>query len=361
MKIGKNCALLVIDIQQEDFMEMNESNFNDPCWDAIKNGKRVLDVFRALKLPVIQIKECHRPNMVDFGRELDGSEGIHCVENRPENDYAKLTYPLKGEYLISKRRYSAFFDTDLEILLKGLGVDTLYMIGGLTDVCIHYTAVDAHQNDYHIRVVKDAVAGSSERAHKYALEAIYYLQHDSLITTNDVESALSDRPTKEDERFMEEAIRLSKEAVCHGNEPFGALLVKDGEIVCTNENQVFTKNDPTFHAELVLIQEFLSKNPTADLRDYTLYSSCEPCFMCSGAIATAKLGRLVYAASHMDLEKIMGKKGISCSDFVFRNSSWSPNVTEGVLKEEAVLVLQDYFSNRRKRLSYSSFFNDIYC
>lgn len=128
--------------------------------------------------------------MVDFGRELDGSEGIHCVEDRPENDYAKLTYPIKGEYLISKRRYSAFFGTDLEILLKGLGVDTLYMIGGLTDVCIHYTAVDAHQNDYHIRVVTDAVAGSDKEAHEAALRAIHYLQRDALITTADVESDL---------------------------------------------------------------------------------------------------------------------------------------------------------------------------
>ena len=190
MKIDRKCALLVIDIQQEDFMEMNDSNFDEPRWDVIKNGKRVLNVFRAKKLPVIQIKECHRPDMVDFGRELDGSEGIHCVEDRPENDYAKLTYPIKGEYLISKRRYSAFFGTDLEILLKGLKVDTLYLIGGLTDVCIHYTAVDAHQNDYHIHVVTDAVAGSSQEAHDSALRAIHYLQHDSLITTADVEAAL---------------------------------------------------------------------------------------------------------------------------------------------------------------------------
>ncbi len=101
--------------------------------------------------------------MVDFRRELDGSEDIHCMENSPYTDYAKLTYPIEGEYLISKRRYSAFFGTDLEILLKGLHVDTLYMMGGLTDVCIHYTAVDAHQNDYYIRVVKDAVADSRDQ------------------------------------------------------------------------------------------------------------------------------------------------------------------------------------------------------
>ena len=189
MKIEKNSVLLVIDIQQEDFKEMREENWDDPAWDCIRNARRVLDVFRAKKLPVIHIKEVHRPNMVDFGRELDGSEGIHCIESSPDTDYAKLTYPIEGEYLISKRRYSAFFGTDLEILLKGLHVDTLYLIGGLTDVCIHYTAVDAHQNDYHFKVVTDAVAGSSEEAHCYALKAMQYLQRDALITVADVESA----------------------------------------------------------------------------------------------------------------------------------------------------------------------------
>ena len=189
MKIEKRSALLVIDIQQEDFREMREDNLNDPAWDCIRNAKRVLDVFRAKKLPVIQIKEVHRPDMVDFGRELDGAEGIHCIEDSPYTDYAKFTYPIQGEYLISKRRYSAFFGTDLEILLKGLHVDTLYLIGGLTDVCIHYTAVDAHQHDYHIKVVTDAVAGSSTEAHHYALRAIQYLQRNALITVSDVESA----------------------------------------------------------------------------------------------------------------------------------------------------------------------------
>lgn len=168
---------------------MHESNLDAPEWTCIRNARRVLDIFRAQKRPVIHIKEVHRPDMVDFGRELDGSEGVHCIETSPNTDYAWLTYPIEGEYRISKRRYSAFFGTDLEILLKGLRVDTLYLIGGLTDVCIHYTAVDAHQHDYHIRVVTDAVAGSSDEAHKYALKAIQYLQRDALLTTDDLERA----------------------------------------------------------------------------------------------------------------------------------------------------------------------------
>ncbi len=73
--------------------------------------------------------------------------------------------------------------------MYGLHADTLYMVGGFTDVCVHYTAVDAHQNDYHIRVVSDAVAGSSKEAGDYALKAIKYLQRDALLTTEQVEQA----------------------------------------------------------------------------------------------------------------------------------------------------------------------------
>ena len=193
MELEKNCALLVIDVQGGDMTGswgpgMEEAQEMDR--KMIQNAKRVLDVFRAKRLPVIQVKEVHRRDMVDFGRELDGSEGVHLLESDPHTDYAHLTYPIEGEYTITKRRYSCFFGTDLEILLKGLHVDTLYLIGGFTDVCVHYTAVDAHQHDYHIRVVTDAVGGSSLEAHNYALKAIQYLQRDALVTVADVESAL---------------------------------------------------------------------------------------------------------------------------------------------------------------------------
>ena len=86
-----------------------------------------------------------------------------------------------------------------------------------------------------------------------------------------------------DEFFMKQAIALSALAVEHGNEPFGAVLAKNGEIVFSIENQIYTKNTPTFHAEAGLIREFTKKTGITDLHDYTIYASCEPCFMCSGA------------------------------------------------------------------------------
>ena len=152
----------------------------------------------------------------------------------------------------------------------------------------------------------------------------------------------------EDKKFMKEAIRLSKLAVEHGNEPFGAVLVKDGEMVFSNENQIYTRHDPTFHGEAGLIREFCAQTAITDLREYTLYSSCEPCFMCSGAIVWVKLGRLVYGASNMELEHILGNEGCNCSRMVFEHSFWQPEMTEGILREEALEILEKYFSTNKK-------------
>ena len=92
-----------------------------------------------------------------------------------------------------------------------------------------------------------------------------------------------------DEFFMKKAIELAVSAVEHGNEPFGAVLVKDNDIVYTNENQIYTATDPTFHAEAGLIRNFCKETHIVDLHEYTLYSSCEPCFMCCGAIVSQSL------------------------------------------------------------------------
>lgn len=141
---------------------------------------------RAAGVPVVFIQEVHKPSLVDIGRELDGAEGPHCIEGEDGTELASWLLPLPEEFLIRKRRYSAFFGTELEIVLKAYKAETLILIGGLTDVCIHYTFVDAHQHDYRVRVVQDAVGGSSEKAHTAALEAISYLQRDALVDAGDV-------------------------------------------------------------------------------------------------------------------------------------------------------------------------------
>lgn len=152
----------------------------------------------------------------------------------------------------------------------------------------------------------------------------------------------------QDELFMQRAIALSREAVKHGNEPFGAVLVKNHEIVYTNENQIYTKHDFTYHAELGLIRNFCEETGITDLSEYTLYSSCEPCFMCSGALTWVKLGRLVYGASDIELCELIHERGCACSKIVFENSCHKPQVTAGILREESLEVLRDYFMNHDK-------------
>ena len=152
----------------------------------------------------------------------------------------------------------------------------------------------------------------------------------------------------EHEIFMKRAIELAASAVEHGNEPFGAVLVKDGEVVYTNENQIYTRHDPTFHAEAGLIRRFCEETGITDLSEYTLYSNCEPCFMCCGAMVWTRLGRLVYGASDLDLCEILGVQGAKCCDIVFENSGASIEVISGVLHEEAIAGLKSYFSDHAK-------------
>ena len=151
-----------------------------------------------------------------------------------------------------------------------------------------------------------------------------------------------------DEKFMVEAIRLSKMAVEHGNEPFGAVLVKDGEIVYRNENQIYTRHDPTFHAEAGLIRRFCEETGITDLSEYTLYSSCEPCFMCCGAMVWMKLGRLVYGASDIDLCSILGVPGSDCCGIVFGSMGAKTKVLGGVMRDESMAVLKEYFAEHKK-------------
>ena len=139
--------------------------------------RKLVVAARAAGVPVIFIQEVHRADMVDFGRELDGAEDVHDIEGKRSTEIAAEEVDFRpGDYFVPKRRYSAFYGTDLEILLKGLKVQTLILTGGLTDVCVHYTFVDGHQGDYYCRVVEDLVGGSSQPAHDASLNAMEYLQ-----------------------------------------------------------------------------------------------------------------------------------------------------------------------------------------
>lgn len=155
--------------------------------------------------------------------------------------------------------------------------------------------------------------------------------------------AVNNNQEQLDEKFMKQALELAKDAAKKGNEPFGALLVKDNKVVLTGENQIHTESDPTYHAELGIIRDFCSSKKISDLSEYTLYTSCEPCCMCAGAMVWSSLGRMVYSLGHDELAEIAGFNIMIGSEEIFEKSPNRPEVSKGVLKEDSVPVYVDYF------------------
>ena len=107
-----------------------------------------------------------------------------------------------------------------------------------------------------------------------------------------------------DEKYIKMAIDLAIENVKNGNGgPFGALIVKDDHIIATGVNTVTTTNDPTAHAEVNAIRNACAQLDSFQLDGCTIYSSCEPCPMCLGAIYWARADKLVFAATKIDAAK----------------------------------------------------------
>ncbi len=107
-------------------------------------------------------------------------------------------------------------------------------------------------------------------------------------------------------KFIRRCYELAQQAVNNGNHPFGALLVHQGEIILEAENTVHTEKDPTGHAELNLVRQAGKQFSPQVLREITLYTSTEPCMMCSGAIYWAGIGYVVYGCAETTLAKYAG-------------------------------------------------------
>lgn len=109
---------------------------------------------------------------------------------------------------------------------------------------------------------------------------------------------------EKEKAFMKEAIDLSVESVRTGGGPFGAVIVKDGKVIAKSSNSVTSDNDPTAHAEVNTIRAACKELDTFDLSGCEIYTSCEPCPMCFGAIYWARLDKIYYANTKADAKNI---------------------------------------------------------
>ena len=138
---------------------------------------------------------------------------------------------------------------------------------------------------------------------------------------------------------MRKAIALSIENIKKGGGPFGAVIVKEGKIIATGSNRVTANTDPTAHAEINAIRKASRKLGTFDLSGCQIYSSCEPCPMCLGAIYWAHLDKLYYGNTKLDAKNI----GFDDS-FIYDEIDLKPKdrkvTTTQILQDEAILAFE---------------------
>jgi tRNA(Arg) A34 adenosine deaminase TadA len=149
------------------------------------------------------------------------------------------------------------------------------------------------------------------------------------------DAASKDAASKDDLRFMRIALNEAR----RGDYPFGAVIVKDGQILSRGRNLGKTHDDPTAHGEMVAIRRCLAAHGSAALKGATLYTSGEPCVMCMGAIIWCGLGRMVYAASVAQIAAKMNQIMISSADIAAKAPFDHISITGGVLADEAVPLL----------------------
>jgi tRNA(adenine34) deaminase len=147
----------------------------------------------------------------------------------------------------------------------------------------------------------------------------------------------------DDTAYMQEALKLAAQAAASGEVPVGAVVVKDGMIVGRGYNRPIAGNDPTAHAEVIALRDAGRALGNYRLADCDLYVTLEPCVMCSGAIMHARIRRVVYGAR----DPKTGACGSAIDLFAQTQLNHHAEVSSGMLADEAVALLQDFFAQRR--------------
>lgn len=160
-------ALLVIDMQRF-FLNPDSPTFTCGGVAILGNVKRLTERFRDAGRPVIYTCHVHNPNLSDAGIMEWWWEGM-CLEGSEEAQVHPDLRPLPGEKIVSKHRYSSFYNTDLETVLRVLKVEDLVITGIMTNMCCESTARDAYYRDYRVFFPADATGSINEEMHLASL------------------------------------------------------------------------------------------------------------------------------------------------------------------------------------------------
>jgi len=153
-------ALLVIDMQ-EFFLDPASPSFTCGGLAILPNVRRLIDSFRLAGRPVIYTRHVHHPDHIDSGIMGWWWKGM-CVEGTPESEVHHEIRPLPSEKVVIKHRYSAFYNTDLETILRVQGIEQLVITGVMSNMCCESTARDAYFRDYRVFFMADATGSITE-------------------------------------------------------------------------------------------------------------------------------------------------------------------------------------------------------
>jgi ureidoacrylate peracid hydrolase len=153
-------ALLVIDMQ-EFFLDPASPSFTCGGLAILPNVRLLIDSFRLAKRPVIYTRHVHHPDHIDSGIMGWWWKGM-CVEGTPESEVHHDIAPRPSEKVVTKHRYSAFYNTDLETILRVQGIEQLVITGVMSNMCCESTARDAYFRDYRVFFLADATGSISE-------------------------------------------------------------------------------------------------------------------------------------------------------------------------------------------------------
>ena len=170
-----NVALLIIDMIN-DFVSKDGVTYVPGAEKIIPTIKQMSDEARSSESPVIYICDSSRPSNM-------GSEtwSRHAEDGMPGSEIVPQLSPVLGDFVIIRRRYSSFFGTDLDLLLKELGVRKLVLTGTATDIGIYFAAADAYTKGYQITIPRKCVVALSETDQEAILEQMEQLFHAEVI------------------------------------------------------------------------------------------------------------------------------------------------------------------------------------
>ncbi len=163
----QKAALLVIDMQKF-FLDPASSTFTCGGLAVLPGIRKLIETFRAANRPVIYTCHVHSPNLSDAGIMQQWWEGM-CLEGSEEARVDKGIAPLPNEKIVYKHRYSAFYNTDLETVLRVMKVEDLAITGIMTNLCCESTAREAYYRDYRVFFVADATGSVCEEMHVASL------------------------------------------------------------------------------------------------------------------------------------------------------------------------------------------------